>query len=76
MRRDLGTPGVDFLDHVFYNLKNSSQDLSIDGSNFILSSLEVGHNPFILGRSPRYIVTTATVAKALLLVNPTELGIL
>ena len=28
---------------IFYNLKSSSQDLSNDGSNFILSSLEVGH---------------------------------
>ena len=28
---------------IFYNLKNSSQDLSNEGSNFILSSLEVGH---------------------------------
>ena len=37
------TQGVDFLDHDFYNLKNSSQDLSNEGSNFILSSLEVGH---------------------------------
>ena len=30
------TPGVDFLDH------DSHQDLSNEGSNFILSSLEVG----------------------------------
>ena len=37
------TSGVDFLDHDFYNLKNSSQDLSNGGSNFILSQLEVGH---------------------------------
>ena len=37
------TLGVDFLDHDFYNLKHSSQDLSNEGSNFILSSLEVGH---------------------------------
>ena len=36
-------PGVDFLDHRFLNLKNSSQDPSNEGSNFILSSLEVGH---------------------------------
>ena len=28
---------------IFLNLKNSSQDLSNEGSNFILSSLEVGH---------------------------------
>jgi hypothetical protein len=32
------TSGVDFFDHVFYNLKNSSQDLSNEESNFILSS--------------------------------------
>ena len=37
------TPGVDFLTMIFYNLKNSHQDLSNEGSNFILSSLEVGH---------------------------------
>ena len=38
------TPGVDFLDHDFFIiLKNSHQDLSNEGSNFILSSLEVGH---------------------------------
>ena len=37
------TPGLDFLDHIFFNLKNSGQDLSNEGSNFILSSLEVGH---------------------------------
>ena len=37
------TPGVDFLDHNFFNLKNLGQDLSNEGSNFILSSLEVGH---------------------------------
>ena len=36
------TPGVDFLTMNFYNLKNSNQDLSNEGSNFILSSLEVG----------------------------------
>ena len=36
-------PGLDFLDHIFFNLKNSGQDLSNEGSNFILSSLEVGH---------------------------------
>ena len=36
------TPGVDFLDHNFFDLKNSGQDLSYEGSNFILSSLEVG----------------------------------
>ena len=28
---------------IFYNLKNLIQDLSNEGSNFILSSLEVGH---------------------------------
>ena len=28
---------------IFYNLKNSVQDESNEGSNFILSSLEVGH---------------------------------
>jgi hypothetical protein len=32
---------------IFYNLKNSSQDLPNDGSNFILSSLEVGHSHFL-----------------------------
>ena len=37
------TPGVDFLDHDFLSSKNSGQDLSNEGSNFILSSLEVGH---------------------------------
>ena len=37
------TPGVDFLTMIFDNLKNSSQDLSNEGSNFILSSLEVSH---------------------------------
>ena len=37
-------PGLDFLDHISgFNLKNSGQDLSNEGSNFILSSLEVGH---------------------------------
>ena len=34
---------VDFWTMIFYNLKNSGQDLSNEGSNFILSSLEVGH---------------------------------
>ena len=33
---------MDFLGHD-YNLKNSSQDLSNEGSNFILNSLEVGY---------------------------------
>ena len=33
------TPGVDF----FLILKNSHQDLSNEGSNFILSLIEVGH---------------------------------
>ena len=28
---------------IFYNLKNSSQDLPNEESNFTLSSLEVGH---------------------------------
>ena len=37
------TPGVDFLDHNFFDLKNSGQDLSYEGSNFVLSSLEVGN---------------------------------
>ena len=32
-----------FWTMIFYNLKNLSQDLSNEGSNFILSSLEVGH---------------------------------
>ena len=37
--------GVDVLDHApfFMILKNSGQELSNEGSNFILSSLEVGH---------------------------------
>ena len=39
------TLGMDFLDHDFYLiLKNLHQDLSNEGSNFILSSLEVGHS--------------------------------
>ena len=38
------TPGVDFFGPgYFIILKNSHQDLSNEGSNFILSSLEVGH---------------------------------
>ena len=37
------TPGVDFLDHDFLSSKKSGQDLSNEGLNFILSSLEVGH---------------------------------
>jgi hypothetical protein len=36
-------PGVDFLDHDFLSSKNSGQDLYNEGSNFILSLLEVGH---------------------------------
>ena len=35
--------GVDFLDHNFLSSKNSGQDQSNEGSNLILSSLEVGH---------------------------------
>ena len=34
---------VDFWTTIFYNLKNSGYDLSNEGSNFILSLLEVGH---------------------------------
>ena len=35
---------VDFVDHDFFLiLNNSHQDLSNEESNFILSSLEVGH---------------------------------
>ena len=34
---------VDFWTMIFYNLKNSGQDLSNEMSNFILSSLEDGH---------------------------------
>ena len=34
-------PGLDFLDHNFFNLKNSGQDLSNEGSISILSSVEV-----------------------------------
>ena len=37
------TPGVNFLTMIFYNPKNSSQDLSNEGSIFILNSLEVDH---------------------------------
>ena len=37
------TPGVNFLDHDFYNLKNSGQDVSNEGSNFILISVEGAH---------------------------------
>ena len=47
MRWQLGTKitpqGLIFWTMIFYNLKNSSQDLSNEGSNFILSSLEVGY---------------------------------
>ena len=35
--------GVDFLDHNFLSSKNLGKDLSNEGSNLILSSLEVGH---------------------------------
>ena len=35
--------GVDFLDHNFLSSKNSGYDLSNEGSNLILSLLEVGH---------------------------------
>jgi hypothetical protein len=34
--------GVDFLDHTILILKNSHQNLSIEGSNIFLSSLELG----------------------------------
>ena len=37
------TLGVDFWTIIFYNLKNSVQDESNEGSNFIFCSLEVGH---------------------------------
>ena len=44
---ELGTKiapvGWIFWTMIFYNLKNSSQDLSNEGPNFILSLLEVGH---------------------------------
>ena len=50
MRLELGTQITsqgwivpNFLTMIFYNLKNSHQDLSNEGSNFILSSLKVGH---------------------------------
>ena len=47
MRRELGTQitpwGWIIWTMILYNLKNYSQDLSNEGSNFILSSLEVGH---------------------------------
>ena len=46
MKREIGTQitpwGWIFWTIIFYNLKNSSQDLSNEGSNFILRSLEVG----------------------------------
>ena len=41
--RRLHAGGGFFGSWFFYNLKNSSQDLSNEGSNFISSSLEVGH---------------------------------
>jgi len=37
------TPGVGFWTIFFVILKNSDQDLSNEGSNFILSLLEIGH---------------------------------
>ena len=44
---ELGTQitprGWIFLAMIFYNLKNSGQDLSNEGSMFILSLVEVGH---------------------------------
>jgi hypothetical protein len=47
MRRELGTQitlwGGFFGPLFLIILKNSVQDLSNEGSNFILSSLEVGH---------------------------------
>ena len=47
MRRELGTQILPrewiFWTMIFYNLKILSQDLSNEGSNFFLSSLEVGH---------------------------------
>ena len=39
----ISTLGVDFLDHNFLSSKHSVYDLSNEGSNLILSSLEVGH---------------------------------
>ena len=39
---NLGHPWVDFWNMIFYNLKDSNQDLSNEGSNFTLNSLEVG----------------------------------
>ena len=36
-------PEVDFLNQFFIILKNTHQDLSNEGSNFFLSSPEVGH---------------------------------
>ena len=35
--------GLDILDHIFFLSEKLGQDLSNEGSNFILSSLEVGH---------------------------------
>jgi hypothetical protein len=47
MRRELWTQITPerwiFLTTIFYNLKNSSQDLCYEGSIFILGSLEVGY---------------------------------
>ena len=37
------TPGRIFWTMIFYNLKNLVQELSNEGSIFILSSVEVGH---------------------------------
>ena len=37
------TPGVNFLNQFFIILKNTHQNLSNEGSNFFLSSPEVGH---------------------------------
>ena len=36
-------PGIGYFGPHLFNLKNSVQDLSNEGSNFILSYLEVGH---------------------------------
>ena len=48
MRREIGTQitpqGWIFWTMIFLNLKNSSQDLSNEVSNFILSLLALGHS--------------------------------
>ena len=60
MRREIGTQippqGGIFWIIIFYNLKNSSQDLSYEGSNFILSSLEVGQTWAFFDKLPEIMI--------------------